>query len=430
MARKKHRVLMAVCSSLVLFLVLFPKGGIKVGSAPATWGYLILGGSAPFVLVVRLLKVPLRVPRRVLAAFLLVLPMLAVLTYAAALYGTEFAWASSDYINVGLLPFCFLFLYPPFLRWVDGRRLSAVFRFCVLTAACWGLLLFLLFPLTGHIFEIPYLTVNAADAGRIELTKHIQRGFFLKLIATYNNGNVYGVATLILLPLYSVLERSLWRRLTVRLALLLTLSRTVWIGLLIAECLPMLGSLLSQYSTFPIVRLNRAGKRVAALLATLATVFAVLLMMPGYGLGFLFDPTAGGRIGEIHVAHALTLLPHAVVTGFAEIMYATALQDYGVIGFVSMLLWMLSPLLLLPLDGRALASPSRMAAFRGLMIYAILACSDAAFNYIPVMAFYWFAYMIFLYGWPGEQTKTAFAIEASAPAPVVIPRHPVATLTR
>ena len=53
----------------------------------------------------------------------------------------------------------------------------------------------------GKFIEIPFLTVNAGDYGTLESTKHINRGGYLKLISTYNNGNVYGVATLILLPL-------------------------------------------------------------------------------------------------------------------------------------------------------------------------------------------------------------------------------------
>ena len=36
--------------------------------------------------------------------------------------------------------------------------------------------------------------MNASDYGELEITKNIGRGFFYKLISTYNNGNLYGVA--------------------------------------------------------------------------------------------------------------------------------------------------------------------------------------------------------------------------------------------
>jgi hypothetical protein len=38
-----------------------------------------------------------------------------------------------------------------------------------------------------------------------------------------------------------------------------------------------------------------------------------------------------------------------------------------------------------------------IAAWMGLMLYPVLGCIDGAMDFIPVMAFYWFAYMIFLY---------------------------------
>jgi hypothetical protein len=44
----------------------------------------------------------------------------------------------------------------------------------------------------------------------------------------------------------------------------------------------------------------------------------------------------------------------------------------------------------------------RRAAFQGLVLYIVLAGMDGALNYIPVMAFYWFAYMVYLFGWPGQ----------------------------
>ena len=51
-------------------------------------------------------------------------------------------------------------------------------------------------------------------------------------------------------------------------------------------------------------------------------------------------------------------------------------------------------------DSSALKSPYRRAALKGLMLYSFLAWVDGAFNFIPTMAFYWFVYMIYLFGWP------------------------------
>jgi len=49
--------------------------------------------------------------------------------------------------------------------------------------------------------EIPYFTINAADVGEVA-DKYNQRGNIMKLISTYNNGNIFGVCTLMFFPLF------------------------------------------------------------------------------------------------------------------------------------------------------------------------------------------------------------------------------------
>src|SRR5690606_25097688 len=77
---------------------------------------------------------------------------------------------------------------------------------------------------------------NAGDVGALE-GKHIDRGGIFKLISTYNNGNIFGICMVMLLPLYACLERRTWPQLVVKAALVLTLSRTVWAGLIAYEVL-------------------------------------------------------------------------------------------------------------------------------------------------------------------------------------------------
>jgi len=72
---------------------------------------------------------------------------------------------------------------------------------------------------------------------------------------------------------------------------------------------------------------------------------------------------------------------------------------------------MLSPVLLLFVDSTALQSPTRRAALKGLILYAFLAGIDGGFNYIPTMAFYWFVYMIYLFGWPAAHGSKLVAAE-------------------
>lgn len=401
--RKTHRFAMFHAYFLLVFLVLLPKGGIKAGGAPLTWGYFYLALSAPFLLLVRLLATPLRMRGTALGAVAMTVPMQIILGYAFFTYGHGNAgYAISMVIGMAVLPWLFLLVYPAFFRTVDPDRLSKCFRFCMLAAALWGIFLFFLHPITGHYIEIPYLTVNAADYGLLE-TKFNNRGFYLKLISTYNNGNLYGVATLILLPLYNAMEPARWKRGVLLTALLLTLSRTVWVGLIVMEGLPLLVVLAKQVRTFPVLYLGPATRRILTLGVMVGLVFIVLLFTTNSGIRFLLDPTLGGRTEGLPSLSELPFLPTGPLLGFDESLYTSAARYYGWTGLFSFTLVMASPLLLLALDRSALRSPDRMAAFRGLLLYSVVAFSDGAFVLIPVTVFYWFAYAVFTHGWPGRQ---------------------------
>lgn len=405
LARRTHPLAMFSAWFFVVFLVLFPKGGIKLGVLPITWGYLYLALSFAPLVIVRVLALPLRWPRRVLLVLAMLLPMQLLFVYAGVFNGvSDPPFAFSSFVALFALPWIFLLVFAPFLHFVDGERLSRYLRWSMLLAALWGIFLFFLHPITGHFIEIPYLTVNAADIGDLETTKHIARGLYFKLISTYNNGNLYGVATLLLLPLYRELEPVRWRRAVLIVALLLTLSRTVWAGLVLLEAFPVLALLARQLRTFPVVYLRSAWRRLAVLGIMAALVFVALLFLSlgGNALSFLFDTTLGGRIVEVSAVQSggLTLLPSRPLAGFAEVLYATAAHDFGLAGLFAFILFITSPVLLLLFDRKSLHSPFRRAALQGLVLYIVLGASDGGLDFIPVMAFYWFTYMIYLFDWP------------------------------
>lgn len=402
----------------MLWLVLFPKGGFRLFGLPITWGYVLLGFLTPLTFARRFLTMPLLFPRRVLGVMLLLLPVQLCFAYAGKLYGVaDFNFAFSSFVGLFALPWMFVLLFGPFFPYVDERKLRAWFCNCVFYAAVWGIVLFALYPIVHHNVEIPFLTVNGADYGNgsVENGKSNARGIFLKLVSTYNNGNIYGIATLLLLPLYVRLEPSRWRRSVVRLALLLTLSRTVWAGLVLNEVLSLVPPLLRQVRTFPVVYLREVRRRLLAVLFTVLFVFGsvILVTFRLSSLSFLFDPTLGNRVGQINgFSSVITFFPESPLYGFGEVLYASALGYWGITGLFAFTLVMGSPLLVLLWTGDALRSPLRRAALKSLLIYAVMATSDGALDFIPVMAFYWFVYSVFLYGWPGTQglppTRSAF----------------------
>ena len=392
----------ALVSLLTLFLVLFPKGGVKVSSIPLTWGYMLLSFSFPPLLIIRVWGAPLSMSRRGIFVLASLLPFLLLFVYSWKQNGVgDTGSLFSALVSFVVLPIAFLFIYPAFYKRVDGRSLARLLRFCVLAAALFGLYLFVTYPLTGHLLEIPYLTVNADDYGLLESTKHIVRGPFLKLISTYNNGNLYGVATLILLPLYNRLERSLWKRTAIKLALVLTLSRTIWAGLIVDQVLSLGRLIYFNLNTFPRVLLGPAARRSVLLLITLVAIFGGFLLVTS-DYSFLFDSSLGGRSGLVTASvQNFAWLPSTPILPFFEVIYAAALYEYGLLGLFAVVLILTSPVLVFLSDRKVLLSPIRSAALKGLILYIFLAGVDGALNLIPVMAFYWFTYMIFLYGWPG-----------------------------
>jgi hypothetical protein len=389
---------------LLTFLVLFPKGGFKVGDTPLTWGYLILGMTAVPLMMVRLLAFPLKFSPRVIFAVASVIPFQVIYLYSYRVNGVEDAgYAISVFVSFFVLPVVFLLIYPPFLDRIEGWQFESYFRTCIFVAGGYGIFLFFWHPITGHFIEIPFLTVNAADYGLLETTKHIDRGEFFKLISTYNNGNLYGVATLMVLPLYNLFEPRRWRRNVIKIALVLTLSRTIWAGLIVDQVLSLLWLLGRNALTFPRLYLGGAAKRVVAVLITIGLVMSALLFN-SKTIAFLFDSSLGGRTGEAVAFLHPTFLPDMQLKGFAEMLYGSALTDYGIAGFLSIVLIFVGPLLIFAVNPRIVRSPIRRAALKGLILYAIVAAIDGATNLIPVMAFYWFVYMAFLFGWPGEKS--------------------------
>lgn len=397
---------------LVVFLVLFPKGGFRLGPLPLTWGYLLLGVVTPPAFLVRFLQLPLLFPRRVLLVTAMLLPMQLLFVYAGKFYGVSNPpFAFSTFVGLFALPWIFLLIFGPFFPRLDGNQLSRWFCGCVFYAAAWGIFLFFLHPVTHHFIEVPYLTVNASDFGELESTKNIGRGFFFKLISTYNNGNLYGVATLLLLPMYDRLEPSGVRRAVLKVALFLTLSRAVWVGLILNEVLSLLVQLLRQIPTFPVLYLGAARRRFYAVGAIVGFILFSLLFISsqGGGLQFLLDATGGNRIGQVYAAQGASLLPEHALYGFAEVLYASAAQYWGLTGLWAFTLIMVSPLIVLAASPRVLQSPVQRAALKGLLLYIVMAAVDGALDFIPVMAFYWFVYAVFLYGWPGG---SSFALAA------------------
>lgn len=421
--RSKHPTAEIISSLLIFFIVLFPKGGLKLGIVPVTWGYLLLAMVAPMLVLYGMVALPWRVRPTALAAYASTVPFQAIFIYSFLANGIGWlSYAISVVVNFFFLPPVFLLVLPAFFDRLDAERFRRQLCSAIFWTAVFGIFLFFWWPLTGKLVEIPFLTVNLADYGTVAETKHIYRGPFLKLISTYNNGNVYGVAMLIILPLYSLIEPRRWRRNTLRVALFLTLARTVWAGLIVEQLLGLAQPFFLSLGSFPRLRLRGAGRRLIIIGAVVMVIVIFALSSPSR-IAYLYDPTLGGRTGELSLLWNVTPLPTAPVTGFAEVLFASALVNYGIIGAAAFTLIFALPVLMLAVRPQSLSDPVRRMALKGLVLYVIVSASDGATNLIPVMAFFWFTYSVYLFGMPGTQHSVAMpSIPAHALGSSAAPR--------
>jgi len=374
-----------------LFLLIFPKGGIKLAGVPITWGYLGLG---PAILwfVARMSgsrSLPIARTRLIALALLVPFQLVGWLAFMAnGVKGTGFA--ISFLATFYVVPPVFLLIFGPVLDCIELGAVLRWVRWGVLLVAAYGIFLFFYKLGTGRFIEIPFLTVNLGDVGELE-GKHINRGGIFKLISTYNNGNIYGVSMLILLPLYCWLEPRWTRRGVVRLSLLLTLSRTVWAGLIAFELLWRI--YVERVSLRTVIVLT------TSLLLSATGVYVTLDLMGRDPASFLLDSSLGGRLDALEGIGELPLLPGEEFEGILEMVYLSVLRTFGLVGLGTFVLALSGPLLLymagtLP---RAATSYKRALAL-GLTIYLIVAMSDGAMLFIPVMTFYWFVTSLLLSG--------------------------------
>jgi hypothetical protein len=374
---------------LVSFLLVFPKGGIKLAAVPLTWGYVALGlvslwfpvalwfGRPGRVRDVRLLMLGALVPFQVVIWLTLLVNGILNVGYTISLVVAYF-----------FLPVAFVLILGVHLDRIHLGYLFRLIRWGVFAVAVYGIFLFFYKIGTGEFIEIPYLTVNIGDVGQLE-DKYINRGGIFKLISTYNNGNLFGVSILLLLPLYAWLEKSAVRVTVVKLSLLLTLSRTVWIGLLVYEVVHRL--YVRRISTRNLLTL------LAVLSVLVAGVWYALVGLMGREVAFLFDSNLGGRLAQLDALETASVLPAEPFMWIREIVYLSVLETFGFVGLAVFMVGMLTPLAAHLLGALPFAGTSyKRSLAAAIMVYLVVSISDGGVLFIPVMAFFWFVVSLLL----------------------------------
>lgn len=381
-----RKITTALC---FLFLLVFPKGGFKIGPIPMTWGYLFLGLAALVKIVLR--SVPRGISRNQLLVLSALLPVQVIFFLKLMIAWTDdIGFTISFFATFFILPWMCCALFKNNIENLDERLFGKWIVGGITFVSVYGILIFFLKLYTGSFIEIPYITLNAGDMGSLE-EKCNMRGDLFKLISTYNNGNIFGVCTLMLMPLLAYFSKSFWPKAVFRVALLLTLSRTVWIGLLL-------------YELFFARKLSRgllwAGVGLVGIIITTGYVATD-------AGGFLLDTELGGRLDffkDFEVGLFPSIQPF---DGITEIIYIGFLRSFGVLGFGAFLVALGLPITLSLNQKSIYDNPFKIAIVKGLILYLILAGSDGALLFIPTMAFYWFlvGMLLFIPNAYGAQLK-------------------------
>lgn len=360
-----------------LFLIIFPKGGFKINNIPITWGYILLGIVSIFLLFRRSYEIN---KEHVYILFSLV-PFQIYSLISIWINGVEYiGFTISFFIGFFILPYIFLFIFSEYIQNLELEFFLKIFKRSILFIAIYGIFLFFYKIFSHQFIEIPFLTINYHDKTFLETTKFNDRGSLFKLISTYNNGNIYGICMLMLLPLYKLLEKSFLKRSLVKFSLLLTLSRTVWIGLIISEFF---------YDFF--IRKNKIYSLIKFIISSCIFIGIILYLgkIMNQNISWFLDPTLGNRINsEYSEIHLLSKAPFKFIE---EMLYNSILNIFGVLGFLFFLVGFLSPIyifLIKIIKNRQ--SEINISIFLGLLTYLIISLSDSAILYIPILVIYWF----------------------------------------
>lgn len=372
-ASPTSRVGFALAVGIVLNIFL-PKGGFYAGGLPLTWGYLVLMPATAWGIITLLFRGHVSMGR--LLAFICYLPFVGVAALTIAANGAQqLSFAVALFVTFGFLP---LALYIAFDNFLSRDTVEVALRFVAtgfFFVAAWGIIGFFFTAISKTPLDIPFITTGGGG-DLSSLDRNNWRGALYKLTSTFNNGNIYGICALMALPIVAnFLPR--WKINTVKLSILLTLSRSAWAALIFYE----LGHAIL------VRRRKDVLKYLVIVLAIVSALVALLVYLLGNNISFLLSTDLGGRlhtyqeIGEI--------LPFAIY-GFDniyEIVYPSVLTNFGYLGLASFLLALLAPFWLRHLDPRPYDDLDR-SVILGMLTYLMICWADGALLFIPSMFFY------------------------------------------
>ena len=361
-------------SLVIIFLVAFPKGGFDINEIPITWGYLLfsivmLHGYMQFLFSKSILKIKA-------LTFLSLSPFIGYyLIFLLQAEKIETGMLLSYILNFIIFPFFFILCFDSMERWIvkNFNFFLKIIISSILFISIFGIIHFLFKSLYKIDIEIPYLTVNIKDFGAIDSKNNYRGDGIYKLVSTYSNGNIFGLSALFLLPF--TINHKL-AKIALKICMILTLSRSVWFGLLIYEIL-----------------CNR--KRILHIVIYLTLFIAplitiIIFFILNKNIEFIFDPTLNGRIKPDTLKN-ISIVFKPDFFSSTEMMYFSIIEGLGIVGIFLFLIYFFSPSLISYLFNSKNFSAYQKRMLIGIITYLLVAFIESAFILIPVGLFFWFA---------------------------------------
>ena len=380
---KKDFVIQLSIYFVIIFNLVFPKGGIKVNDIPITIGlvsliFLLLAGGISSVIKFRFLKIK----HDRLKILLSWIPFQIWTIIVINENGFEsLGMVLSLFTNFLLIPWLMIYLNGEnFDKNVKIERLLKIIKIGIWILIIYGLINHVCKIITDSYIEIPFLTVNFDDVGNV-YNKNNGRGVFGKLISTYQNGNLFGASMLLLLPLFCYIDKNKLHQLLFKFTLFLTLSRTIWLGLLFYEIISIFSGKIYIKKVFNFC--------IILSCFVLGIIYAMNLLE--LDMDFIVDSSMGGRIGQSS-DFIYGFFPSTPFNTISEIVYKGILDSFGVIGLVCFCIGFFSPLFIYykELNNNSL----RNSLLLGLLVYYFVCLGDGGIILIPVMIFYWTVILI------------------------------------
>lgn len=376
---------------LIVLLIAIPKSGVTFGGIPLNTIYLLIAMSAP-LLFLRALVRPwgqaVTLPRNYSIYIAGCFPFWMIFFSTSVANGI--ANFSILFGYVAALLVCPLYFYLLSMSF-QGRQISLLlrtFKWCIRFIVVFGLALFFWKLTTGKFFEIPFVTTTYGAEKNLSERMN-QRGEIFKLFSTYNNGNIFSVCLVMMLPLYRLVEKHRLFMIMAFSAVVLSLSRTAWALLVVYFLIEFMSG---------ITRLTPTRLMGIALVTVgfLASIGSVLDLMQRDS-SFIFDESLGGRASYFAALSNVSLLGNEPLQNVYEIPYLSIMQHSGVLAVLLMLALFMPSLEGMRSDQRH-RHPVVRSAWHGCVLYLTATLSDAAIIFVPVFAIYSLLVMLFYVG--------------------------------